>query len=487
LKAPFNIEIVRPQKEGPPPEIRLALVFGTFRTDINLAYSDWSMVVKAFQISTICYGAYLYLVLDFFLRFPARIPGYGSLRPTLLMAFVIFVLLFLQKEKLKGKANDPIIKAMLVLIVYLCLSIFFVEWPGSVIRENAQDFIKAIIFLFFTALIIDSEKRLKVFLSVFIGCQVFRVLEPLYLNITTGYMGDETYVGGGEFAQRLAGAPADVINANELGFVIATVIPFLHFLLWYGKWYSKLTYIILLPLFLYAMMLTSSRGALIALLAAAFVIFWYSKNKLVLLVAGVVIAAVAWNNMSEFQHERYLSILGGDSVQALTAEGRIKGGMQELKLGFRRPIVGHGIGTTKEAKWHAYGGTLASHNLYAELLIEIGMIGFMIFFVFLYRIYQRFSANKQKIKQLALDQYHFYSRLNMAMIAVFSMYAVYSVNYFGLSQYYWYLFGGMAIVFGRLIDEKIAAYQPVAEKIQSKEKPETAKYSSPPMESPAQG
>ena len=31
------------------------------------------------------------------------------------------------------------------------------------------------------------------------------------------------------------------------------------------------------------------------------------------------------------------------------------------------------------------------------------------------------------------------------------MYAVYSINYWGLSQYYWYLFGGLAIAFGRLL------------------------------------
>jgi len=34
------------------------------------------------------------------------------------------------------------------------------------------------------------------------------------------------------------------------------------------------------------------------------------------------------------------------------------------------------------------------------------------------------------------------------------MYAVYSINYWGLSQYYWYLFGGLVIAFGRLVDKK---------------------------------
>ena len=231
------------------------------------------VTAQALQVSTLCFGAYLYFILDFFLRFSARIPGYGAFRPTVLMFLFVLILLFMQGSRLKGRSGDPIFKAFIALLIWLVISFPFVEWPGSVIRANAKVFILAASFMVFTALIIDSEKRLRIFLGVFLGCQTFRVLEPLYLHITQGYWGSRTHLGGGEFAERLAGAPADVINPNELGFVIVTAIPFLHYFLWYGRWYSKLLYLFLLPLFLYALILTMSRGAFLALIVVAAVIF----------------------------------------------------------------------------------------------------------------------------------------------------------------------------------------------------------------------
>lgn len=417
--------------------------FSTFSESTN---------VKVLQVSTLCFGAYLYFIIDFFLRFPARIPGYGSLRPTVIMILIVSVLLFSQKDKLKGRADDPIFKVFIVLAIYLVVSLPLVEWPGSVIRGNAKDFVAAAVFLVFTAFIIDSPKRLKILLGVFVGCQLFRVLEPLYLYFRYGMSLGYHHMGGGEFAGRLRGAPADYINPNELGFVIVTIIPFLHYLLWPGRWYAKAAYLVLMPLLLYALVLTMSRGAFLALIVVGWMILKNSGKKFLVIAAFLAIAIVGWNSMSHLQQDRYRSIFDEEAAGHGTAQGRLEGMKSEFKLGLQRPVVGHGVGTTPEAKTHFFGKRQASHNLYAELLIEIGIIGAIIFFVFLKRIYDRFTSNRQKLRKLGLGQHHFYSRLNMALVAVFWMYAVYSFNYYGLSVYYWYLFAGIAIVFGRIMD-----------------------------------
>ncbi len=406
-------------------------------------------------VSSACFVIYLYFVLDFFLRFSSRIPGYGVLRPTLLGAAAIFILLFLQRDKLKGRFDDPTFKSILILLGYIIISLPLVEWPGSVVRDNLNPFVKAVVFLFFTALIIDSDRRLKWFLGVFVFCQVFRVIEPLYMNITEGYMGSSTHLGGGEFAGRLSGAPADVINPNELGFVIVTAIPFLHYLLWPLGWKSKALYLSLMPALLYALLLTMSRGAFLALLVVAFFVFKESRHKMFLVFVGVFAVVAAFSVMTPVQKDRYLSLIDQENTAGgASVEGRLSGMIGEIKLGLTRPVVGHGLGTTSEAKWHKWGSTKVSHNLYAELLIELGIIGAILFIRFLYFIYQRFKQNRSHLAKLGLDRSSFYARLNNTLLAVFWMYAVYSVNYWGLSQYYWYLFGGLVIAFGRLVDGK---------------------------------
>src|SRR5690606_18405840 len=190
------------------------------------------------------------------------------------------------------------------------ISLPLVEWPGSVIRNNLSEFVKAVVFFFFAALLIDSERRLKLFLVVFLGCQVIRVFEPLFLNLTEGYWGSKTYLGHGEFSQRLAGAPSDVINPNELGFVIVTIIPFIHYLLWPRGFKFKFIYLLLLFPILYALILTQSRGAFVALLVIAFFIFKESKQKFRLILVSIVIGFLGWSGMSDDQKDRYLSLIG---------------------------------------------------------------------------------------------------------------------------------------------------------------------------------
>lgn len=407
---------------------------------------------KAFDqvVSSFTFVFFLYFILDFFLRFSVRIPGYSNLRPTLVAVLILVLLLLFQREKLIDKFQHPVFKPVLILLGYIVISLPLVEWPGSVIRNNLDPFVKAIVFLFFTALILDTRKRLVWFVGIFVFCQLLRVLEPLYLNLTQGYWGSSTYLSTNEFANRLAGAPADVINPNELGFVIVTLVPFLHYLLWTGSWKLKAVYLILMPLLLYALILTMSRGAFLALMVVCFFIFKESRRKTGLLVVGVVAISTAISVMTPVQKERYLSIIDRNVEGGATAEGRIQGMIQEFQLGFTRPVVGHGLGTTGETKANKLGRRQASHNLYAELLIEIGVIGFLIFMAFLIRAFRQLKRLQVEFGRSDHVEFSFYENLNKVLICLFWMYAVYSINYWGLSQYYWYLFGGLTIALGRL-------------------------------------
>jgi O-antigen ligase len=425
---------------------------GGIRRDRNR--SDNQILVNKFT-----FFLYLYFLVDFFLHLSARIPVYATLRPTLLLVLILTALLLFQREKFKGWTKDPVMQAMLVFVGYLVLSLPFVEWQGSVIRNNLSEFVKAIVFLFFTALIVDNENRLKLFLFIFVGAQLFRVLEPLYLHITTGYWGSSTYIGDGEFSNRLSGAPSDVINSNELGFVIVTVIPFLHYLVWPGRAWAKIFYVAVIPAMLYALILTQSRGAFLALLVVAWMIFKSSKHKLMLIVLAFVIAVAGWSVMSSQQKDRYLSLVGMSQVgggNAGSAAGRISGMMNEFGLAMGRPIVGHGLGTTPEAKTHILGSPQAAHNFYAELLVETGILGFVLFMSFIVKVYRKLNENGKLLVNVARGgELSFYRRLNQAMITVFWMYVVYSTNYWGLSQYYWYLFAGLCIVFSNRLVERL--------------------------------
>lgn len=407
---------------------------------------------QAMGVSTLTFLLFQIYQIDFFLRVTTRL-DVAALRPTLLLFATIALALLFQKDKLSGRLGHPVVRAMNRFLLVIILTLPLVEYPGSVVRFHIQDFVKAIVFLYFAVMILDTPKRLKWSLFVFVFCQIVRVLEPLYLNITQGYWGGNTHLGGGEFASRLAGAPVDVINPNELGFVIVTVIPFLHYLLLPGGWLRKLLYLGLIPLLLYALILTMSRGAFLALLVVAFVVWKESRHKVFLILLGVGVAIAGWSVMDDNQKDRYLSLVSDDAAQAATVEGRLDGIVGEFMLGFRRPVFGHGLGTTSEAKVHAGLGPKASHNMYAEVMIELGLVGMVFFLVFIRRIYCQIASTRTYLKEH--NDYSFYNSLFKTFKVIFWMFALYSLNYWGLSQYYWYNLAGLVVAASVLTNTQI--------------------------------
>lgn len=416
---------------------------------MNALAGSWKQRLNEQQpllISNAAFYLYLLYLIDYFLRIHARIPSLGVIRPTLLMAFLIILSLMFQWDKFKDRWQHPSVGRLNWLVIYVLLTLPFVAWPGSVLKNNFPEFIKAILFFYFTICIIDTPQRLKTLIAVFAGCQIIRVLEPLYLNITQDYWGSKTYLGAGEFAQRLAGGPYDVINGNELGFVIVTTIPFLHYLVLPRGLYGKITYALLMPLLLYTLILTMSRGAFLALLVVLFFIFMRSNRKTILIAIAVCAAVFAWSKMSDVQRERYLSLTGAEVRGAESAAGRVHGVGHELELAFEMPIFGHGVGTTPEAKFRKYGRTQAAHSFPAELIIEVGLVGLFIFAFFVRSAWCNIKSLTSSLVKDGSKENVWRRDLIYALQCLFWMYAFYSLNYWGLSQYYWYLFCGISVV-----------------------------------------
>jgi len=415
-------------------------------------------------VNNFTFNLYLLYIISYFLHLSARIPGLAVLRPDLVMAVCLIIMLFLQQNKLTGRLDSPCNHYLNIFMFYVIISLPFVEFPGSVLRENLFDFIKTYLFFHFTVLIVDTDLRLKRFVSVFMACQLFRVLEPLYLHEMYGYWGSATYLSSGEFAARLGGAPTDVINPNGLALVIATLFPFLHYIWGNSRWMGKIAYLSLVPTLLYALVLTMSRSGFVAMLVIAGNIFVKSRQKFVLIIVGGIIATLAWNNMNDIQKDRYLSLTGADDLQSsATFQGRVSGIGAEVRVALHRPIFGHGLGTSREAKYNVGVGAQISHNLYIETFIETGIIGLIIIILFLISIYNTlkqsgvnlteiYELNKKNINvqtKTTINICKYEKNFLMALKACFWMYIIFSIAQYGLREYHWFFIAGLATVLNR--------------------------------------
>jgi putative inorganic carbon (HCO3(-)) transporter len=423
---------------------------------------------QVITVNSFTFYLYMLYIISFFLHLSARIPAISILRPDLLIAAGLIISLFLQSNNLKGRFETPCNKYLIIFLAYVILSLPFVEWPGSVLRDNLANFIKAFLFFYFTILIVDTDSRLKRLVFVFMACQLFRILEPLYMHEVSGYWGSSTHLGGGEFVGRLGGAPSDVINPNGLAFVIATLFPFLHFLWGNSRWFAKISYLAAIPPLLYALVLTMSRSGLVAILVIAWTIFVKSRHKFVLIIVGCMIATVVWTNLNDVQKDRYISMTGSEDAQsAATFQGRIAGVQGELRLALKKPIVGYGLGTSQEAIVNISGGRHVSHNLYTETFIETGIIGLVIYILFLKSVYNTLKQSSARLAEYgeweknknvsstANDPPLIYAmNLLNALIAIFWMYIIFSIAQYGLAEYHWYFLAGVATVLNRTILKK---------------------------------
>lgn len=406
------------------------------------------------------FNIYIIFTISWFLHLGSRFPILGLIRFDLLLVCILF---FLAIKKQKHAHVDSKIQTdkllqtdqlIRIIIIYSILTIPFVEWPGSVVRSGIEKLIKAIVFYYFTISFIDMETKLKKFILIFIGCQLFRILEPLYLNLTQGYWGDIASMANWEYLNRLSGAPSDVVNPNGLAFIVCTVLPFLYYAAGLG-WINRLAFMIFTPLCIYVLMLTGSRSGFLGLIVIFLTILIKSKKRVLLGVVGVLMVVIGFPLLDADMQDRYLSILGKGEKNLETAEGRSEGVMRDLTVALRRPIFGHGLGTSREASANYGQRDQLSHNLYTEIAQELGFVGLIIFLFYIKSIFLVLAQCKRVY--LNNNAGVFLSKMNDAMQTWLWLNFIFSFASYGLTSYEWYLLGGFAVVMQRLVGRELVS------------------------------
>jgi O-antigen ligase len=397
------------------------------------------------------YKLFLLFIISFFLHIPERIPVLGMIRLDLLLIVATFVAIRMQERGPSDEKMSNTDKILIALCVYIVVSLPLVQWPGSVINTGIPNFIKAVIFYYYSISLITTERKLKTFMVVFIACQSFRVFEPVYLHLTQGYWGSFTSMNtyGTLLLDRLSGAPSDVVNPNGLAFVITSVIPFFHYTAMASSFKIKLLYFASLPVFLYALVLTASRTGILALAVIVIGIIIKSQRRMLLIALVVLGAGITYWNLTPLQRARYLSITESDVPGAESAHGRMEGLIGNFKVAMKKPIIGYGLGTSLEANANVMGNPQPAHDLYAEVWQELGIIGLVLFLMFIASILKNFRVALQAMKssnQVGAYLFH----IQEAMMVWMFMNILFSFASFGLSSYEWYLFGGLSIVMKRL-------------------------------------
>jgi putative inorganic carbon (hco3(-)) transporter len=389
-------------------------------------------------------------IISYFGRLTQRIPLLGTLHFDLVLAVATALAIAFAKQQRRPNAPDrldPVSRQLWVLLVYIVVTIPFVEWPGSVVH-NLENYTKSLCFFFFVVATVDTSRKLAILLGVYTATQLWRVLEPLYLHLTQGYWGSYTSLGNWEYMDRLSGSPYDTINPNGLGFVILLTLPLLQFLIQPNSPARRAIWGVTAAAMCYALVLSASRSSFLAFLFLVLFVVWRSKQRVAWLTVATVIAFISLSLMSTLQRERYVSIFSNNAPGAATAQGRITGVIEDFKVSLRRPLFGHGLGTSRETNANFRGEDLPSHNLYTEAAEELGYIGLGLLLALLWSFLRACWAAQQIVSAAPSNDPRlvFLHRVAEALVVVVAVDLFFSFASFGLSEPYWYFLGGLSVV-----------------------------------------
>lgn len=397
---------------------------------------------------------YLVFVISWFTHLPSRIPFLGVIRFDFILVLLLIILTLLQPTENKETAASQIDKYLKIIFIYAIVTVPFVEWPGSVLKHGIMQFVKASVFYFFTIKFVRTEKQLKTFMIVFLTVQTFRILEPLYLHVTTGYWGSIASMSGWQILDRLSGAPHDVVNPNGLAFIIATVIPFYYY---YATINKKILFLALClsPLFVWAMILTASRSGLVAFIAIIGLIVMRSRNRAVMITALFLATMMVIPVLSINQKDRYLSVVSSETQNAATVENRLIGITKSFQVAMRRPLFGHGLGTSYEANVNYADLPHRAHNLYAEVAQELGFLGLFLFLTYILAIIRELRKQQAIWNDPKANHSDFIQASREGLRVFLYMNLLFSLASFGLSGYEWYLMPALLIVLSRLSPREV--------------------------------
>ncbi len=393
-------------------------------------------------------------LVSYFTRLTARSTALGAAHLDLLLAIMTGLAIVLAPTRRRGRISLPMDSAarqLLILVAYIVVTIPFVEWPGSVIH-NLENFGKSICFFFFVLATVDTVAKLRILLLVYAATQLWRVLEPLYMHVSSGYWGSFTALGNWEYMDRLSGSPYDIINPNGLAFVIIMTLPLLLLLLKPDNAVRGFAFVAVAGAMVYALILSASRSGFLGLVFLILLLIWRSQNRALYLTIGAVTAILAVSLMTDLQRERYVSIYSHSAPGAATAEARLTGVIGDFKVSLRRPLFGHGLGTSREANANFRGEDLPSHDLYTEVAEELGYIGLVLLLMLIWRFLQACWTARRlaEATPMADPRLRYLHDVSSALVVVVAVDLFFSFASFGLSEPYWYFFGGLSVVTARL-------------------------------------
>lgn len=312
-----------------------------------------------------------------------------------------------------------------------------------------EDWFKVLVFFVLLTTTVHSEVGLRRMIIGFVGVMALYQLHSLreYLG------GRHTYRMG---IARMIGVDSSMGDPNTFGASLVVALPIAG-ALWQsglgGRW-GRLAVVAYAVISGLCVLLTGSRSAFLGWIACG--VWWmgHSRRRLILLLTALMSGPLVLLALPESLQTRFLTIIDpsvGPKNAQESGQGRIEGFFTGLQLWQAYPLSGVGPGAWRPAT----GSPLEAHNLYGQLVGELGTLGLLAFAMLLIAYWH----NCRRLRALAQLPIHpagaawlpfTLGRAVGAAIALLLLLGLFGHNLF---RYTWLWYAGFVIIARHVVEQ----------------------------------
>ncbi len=261
-------------------------------------------------------------------------------------------------------------------------------WMDST-QPRVEDWFKILVFYGLLVTTVSDEKALKKIVAGFVAVMAVYLAHSLKEYVA----GRHTYRMG---IARMLGVDSTLGDPNSFGASIVFVLPFIT-ALWRSGVGGRLGRLALAGYFglsVLCILLTGSRSSLLGLSLWGLILVLGSPKRWKILPALLVAAPLVFVALPASLQTRFETIIDSDVGPANakeSGEGRVLGLLTGLKLWENSPLTGVGPGAWRPAT----RSSIEAHNLYGQLVGELGGLGLGAFCLMLAGFALNFRAMKR--------------------------------------------------------------------------------------------
>ncbi len=332
-----------------------------------------------------------FYIIVWYLQLGARIPILGAVRfEFILGAFLGFCALLKQLQS--NEATAPLTKYVYCFFFFMIIQVPLsanVEYSYNIFIDRAFKFSLLAVFI---STFIRTPAALKLFIFAFLlAC--FRLAYEGFIGWETGSL-----VWQNQGIMRLHGSVPMLGHPNSFSGFGVSLLPFIYYLFPKVNRIYKTLLGVLLIFAIVIIVFTGSRTGYVAAFGFIAYAVYSSKYRIKVAVSFLLLLIISLPFIPEQYLERFESIYASKEKEGNSKKTRMIILEDALEISIQNPL-GVGVGAFPIVRDQYFGRKQDTHNLYFEVLTNLGIQGFIVFLLLIFKLFETIKSNDTSLNK----------------------------------------------------------------------------------------